>query len=360
MNAGQIVRNVLRTFRQDGVEDSSRMQYLYDVLNNAISNILSYQTDWSFLYRYGHTILSVADDNEYALPTDCERVLNVTYDSTTTKLELFRPKERYRYATSSGNVAAATVMDITTSPYANVGFVFPTMGDAVVKGSGTAFDQNMVGRFFKARADGAIYKIKSFDSTTQITLRQKFGGATQAGKISIYGTGDELKSVYGQVGITNFRNWMVNSLIRIDSVDYQIATVDEEIQKLTLTAQAVAGEQQTFSVQDQYQIDPPGVKKLILFDTPGDDDKNIVVDYYASQTPIMNEFDVPILPAKWHNLAQYGTVLEYGATEDSDSVNINRIQGLYDRGIANLLNSDDPLDSEVDDVNNYDKFRELP
>lgn len=359
MNAGQIARNVLKTFRQ-GTEDSSRMQYVYDILNNAVNNILGYKTDWSFLYRYGHTILSVDSDGEYALPFDCERVLSVSYDDSDTPLELFRPKNRYRYDADASTVGAATVMDITTSPYANAGFVFPTLGESVVKGVGTAFESGMVGRFFKARADGAVYKIKSFDSTTQITLAQKFGGATQAGRVSVYGTGNELKSVYGQVGVTNFRNWMVNQLIRINSVDYQISTVDEELQKLVLTTQAVAGENYQFSVQDQFQIDPPGVKKLVLFGVPDEDDNNIIVDYYAFQAPIMNEFDVPVLPMKWHYLIQYGAILEYGATEDSDSVNLNRIQSWYDRGVANLLNCDDPLDSAVDDVTNYDEFRELP
>ena len=357
MNAGQLVRNTLRAFRQDDVE-SSRRQYLFSVMNNVINTILGYRANWPFLYKTT-TLLSEADDPLYALPVDCQRLLSVTYDGGS-PLEIFRPENIARYDGLT-SISAASMFELTTSPYANVGYVFPTYGDPQILGQGTNWDSTLVSRFFRTREDGELYKIKSYDALTQITLRQNYGGDTQAGLVQIAGaTADEQKIVYGIPGVTHFKSWMAGRLIRIAAANYQISSVDEELQRLVLASAGPVGQDQPYSVQSYYEIDPPGTKVLTIYTTPDEDDKDIVIRYYAFQPEITSDFTIPVIPSNFHQLIQYGMIVEYGATEATEIVNLNRYERLYREGIAVFLNNSDPLGTSVDDVEEYDKFRELP
>jgi hypothetical protein len=67
---------------------------------------------------------------------------------------------------------ALSTVDYTT------GTVTATNGSTVLTGSGTTFTSSMVGRWFRATADGEWYRIATFTSTTVLGLHKKFEGTT--------------------------------------------------------------------------------------------------------------------------------------------------------------------------------------
>lgn len=63
-------------------------------------------------------------------------------------------------------------------PLVNAGTVDVTRSSTIVTGTGTAFDQTMVGLQFRTGIPNPIYTIQSVESPTQLTLQQPWGGIT--------------------------------------------------------------------------------------------------------------------------------------------------------------------------------------
>lgn len=82
--------------------------------------------------------------------------------------------------------------DRTKEDYYNTNTVTVTNDSATVTGDTTAFESLMEGMSFRVNDFSKAYVIKSVDSATQITLREKFEGTSASGKsytISPVGTG---------------------------------------------------------------------------------------------------------------------------------------------------------------------------
>jgi len=346
---------LFKTFRIPE-NDTHRRQYIKDLLNSALDNILRYNPQWEFRYETVE-ILSEKDENYYALPTDFKRIDGVFYDGN--QLEIWKPKDEYKLSSlSASSPSVAIIRQRTKSPFANVGYVFPQYGSPIIEGQGTAFDTRMVGRFFKTQRDGEIYRIKAVNSTTQLTLDQPYGGASQAGTVSIYD--GALTTVEGSPYITNFRSDMRGLRIKIEgnTNTFQITNVNVEEQLLTIDSNANAGRNLKYSIQDKYEIDPPNVYILEVYPAPSEDNKIIKVNYYALHPPLTGDYDEPRIPREYHNLIVYGAILEYASSEGADTIDLSDIRQFYKEGIIQMLNNEDPVES-MDSVPDMVRFSKL-
>lgn len=341
MNFRQIQDESLGALRQP-LADSHRRQLIRGFINNALNDILSKRSNWSFLNRKA-TILSVNGDSEYAVPIDLAQVQNIWYGGA--RAEVFKPLDEERYNNVSGR--CVTIRTMTSSPFANVGYAYPTYGSKTVIGQGTAFTSDMVGRFFKASRDGEIYKIKAVNSTTQLTLCQDFKGRSIAGLVDV--NSDALTTVVGSPYYSNFKAEMIGRYIRIASANYQISNVDVDRQRITVASNiATIGSQLAFSINDNYEIDPPGTYILEFFPTPDADDEEIRVDYQAYQLPLTGDNDVPALPERFHRLISYRTIMLYGAIDGSPMLDLSVFREAYREGLLDLMTNEDPLDGAYD------------
>jgi len=349
VNLNQMVSRVLRAGRQQSRVESHLKQSVKEIINEAIQEILSYSSEWSFLHKTA-TLLSIADVNEYALPFNCASLINVEYgrDGNTagTTLTIFQPSLVARY-TQNESPVAATVIQLTESPYSVAGYVYPTWGIKEIVGVQTTFDEEVVGRFFKSEMDGEVYRIATFQDENTITLQNEFGGRHQAGRVKVTGSTDaEKKVVYGNINTTNFAEWMIGRYIQIDgngSNIFTIVAVDEDRQKLTIDAASNTGNDLFFSVQDNYQIDPPNAPILRLFGTPSVSNENIVIDYYAWQPELTGAFDVPLIPNNYHWLIVLFAQEIWFSENPIEGVSIDRLRRRKDLGIANFLNNEDVI-----------------
>jgi hypothetical protein len=69
----------------------------------------------------------------------------------------------------------------TVAPY-ETGTVSVTNASATVTGSGTTFTSGMVGRKIRVNSENAYYRIKTFVSTTELTLEVNYQGSTATGE----------------------------------------------------------------------------------------------------------------------------------------------------------------------------------
>jgi hypothetical protein len=229
------------------------------------------------------------------------------------------------------------------SPFANIGYVFPRFGSKSIVGIGTGFVSEMVGRFFKAARDGEMIRVNAYVDSSEITLGQSFTGRSSAGTVTI--TSSAPRTVIGSRHITRFASNMVGLriLLEKDASSFVILTVDSDQQILTIDADATPATEERFAIQDDYEIDPPGVYVLQFSREASANGDIISVEYQAFQPPLTGDFDVPIIPSRFHQVIVYLAAVEYGNLEGGDAVDLNRYQAMADRGIATMVNTEDPL-----------------
>jgi len=351
MNKLEIARLVLNNHRESPV-DSHRLQAAGQYIELAIQEILSYRNDWPFMQKTA-MILTEADESNYALPLDVQRIHSMGYNDE--EIHPINP-ERYQkfiryYDNSSTNRASqtktvATVMELTQSPFANLGYVMPVYGAKTVLGVGTAFDTRVVGRFFKTTRDDQLIRIKAYTDATHIELSSEYNGRSLAGTVNIFD--DNLERVVGSPHVTNFKEDMIGKRIQIGSATDTnvIESVDEITQVVMLynDTKSGAGEDLRFSVQDTYEIDPPGIKVLKVYSAPSEDDKVLTVDYYAGYTPLAGWYSVPVIPQNYHAAIVHLATLIYGSMEGSDASDKNTHQSSYNNILLNMLGLSDPFD----------------
>lgn len=347
MNKMEIARLVLNNHRADPVE-SHLLQAAGQHIDLAIQEILSYKADWAFLRKTAR-ILTQADESDYALPLDCGNIGRMTLASS--PIKPINPDNYLKFInyyddSSTMSETVGTILSLTESPLTNVGYVFPIYGESLVTGVGTEFATRIVGRFFKTGRDGQVVRIKSFSDAEHLRLSQAFGGRSQAGKVNIYT--DNLARVVGNPHVTNFTEDMIGLQIRFGGTEDNnvISSVDTLRQVLVLTANAIygAGTDLEFSVQDTYEIDPPGVNILKLYPAPTEDDQIITIDYYATYTPLVGWNSVPIIPQRWHAAIVHRATMLFGSFEGSDAADMNLHQNAYQNILLNMQGNDDPLD----------------
>jgi len=315
---------------------------------------LSRKDDWPFLYRTAE-IVSVTGETDYALPSDFGSLQNLFIGEI--KAEIYSPQDAPLFVNGNGFNSShpiATIRQLTVSPFWSQGTVYPTFDSSEVTGVGTGFDSRVVGRFFKSKRDGEIYRVRSISDALTIQLMQDFKGKSQAGRVSIYGNGTtsgDLSIVYGSPNVTNFTADMTGRYINIQgqAAPIEIASVDVLRQRLTLvTPVTVQGTDLIYSVQDDYEIDPPGQFILQILPESADDITDISVDYIAIQTDMTSDYDVPIVPVQFHQVIQFGAVAEaMRITNWPDANTISMYEQRYENGIVSLMGYD-PLGSAVE------------
>ena len=84
--------------------------------------------------------------------------------------------------TTPGEPREAAIIGRTDYDFYTTGTVTVTQGSKTVTGSGTTFTSDMEGMPFKTDEFSELYTIHKFVSTTEVTLRQAYGGNSGGGK----------------------------------------------------------------------------------------------------------------------------------------------------------------------------------
>ncbi len=117
---------------------------------------------------------------DYILPHTVSAIIDVKVREKS--LEVMNKDQIVSSRACTGEPTVCAVQGITDEDYYNTGTVTVTLNSATVTGSGTTFTSDMEGRSFRANEFSKPYIVKSVDSTTQLTLKQVYEGATGAGK----------------------------------------------------------------------------------------------------------------------------------------------------------------------------------
>lgn len=180
--------------------------------------------DWPFLERL-RTITTVASQQAYDLPYDCDLVrsvsvvvsskrytprlspsqehwdsLNLTsYTSDIPEFYYVQSGQVLLWPTpvSAGNTIRitqkTTPIDLSVADYTDGTITTATNGDATITGSGTTFTDNMVGRYMRITyadtantGDGLWYEIASVTSATELELVREYGGNSIAAGSASY------------------------------------------------------------------------------------------------------------------------------------------------------------------------------
>ena len=81
--------------------------------------------------------------------------------------------------------------DLINDDY-STGTVSTTQDSQTITGSGTTFTSSMVGRWFKSTTDGYFYRIRTFNSSTSLTLESVFEGASVTNGAYVIGESPEI------------------------------------------------------------------------------------------------------------------------------------------------------------------------
>lgn len=208
-------RSYMRREAQIGTSDTDGVTFLNMMANQGYKILLAILGRQ--LTEKVKTASTVASQRGYQMPPDCAWVKNVAILVGTTKYPLQEVQseqiwDRYtqndytgipqrffyrpRFGIGGGILELdpipgastytirltmeATDKDLSKDAY-TTGTVSVSNGSAVVTGAGTTFTSDMVGRIFQVTSDGADrlwYRIKTFTSTTSLTLENVYEGAT--------------------------------------------------------------------------------------------------------------------------------------------------------------------------------------
>lgn len=343
MTLRQLVDAALLTARQPLDQNDRRAAVLLEV-NAVLRRLYKKSRQWPFLQKTAE-ILSEADEVDYALPSDFSSIVGqlVTLDGE--PVELVHPADMLRVTDRSGPVA--TIVKRTTSPFANVGYVFPTYGSKNILGYGTGFTPNVVGRFFRTRRDGYVYRVKSYTDSQNITLAQEFAGDSVKGRVSVFD--DHMNMVVGQPFVTRFSESMIGSLIWIEDTSdaKQIVSVDERNQTISISdsdAFDAAGTDLYYTIQDNYEIDPKGMYVLtFLVGGPDADDEVISVTYNQSPPHLTDENEELPVPRDMEHLVLYAVKAQVAAMFGRPIQYISHYDRIFRESVDDAALNADPL-----------------
>ncbi len=224
MKSYTILRNLYGSFTNDS--GSANLTLGDQRINDNIRNICSMK-DWPFLEK-SRTITTVASQQLYALPYDCDlvRAVAVTVSGTTHVPKLCPSQEmwdslnssvytsdtpEYYFVfagkvgifpkpTSAGNTITITqksrVADLSIADYTTGTIVSVAASGVAVVGSGTSWTVQMAGRYIRIThldtantGDGVWYEIASVTDTTHLTLVRAYGGTAIAAGSAAYNIG---------------------------------------------------------------------------------------------------------------------------------------------------------------------------
>ena len=193
---GQLETRYLDLTKDDSTTNTTRAEERINEINNEILSL----RDWYFMEKE-RTTASVADQQEYQLPVDYNRLLDtwvvvggVTYypeeitdtelwqylNSTTVSSDIttqFIILDKYIYYYPIFSSTDATIhlfyrrkaKHLSADDY-TTGTISTTAGSQTVTGSGTSWTSAMVGRHMQV--DGYWYEISAVGTTTSITLAE--------------------------------------------------------------------------------------------------------------------------------------------------------------------------------------------
>lgn len=187
---------------------------LMDEFANDDYRLLCAMHDWPWLERE-RTLTTVASQQAYILPYDCDKVRSVT---VTIGTQVYHPNpspsqefwdqlnesqytadipewfrvfngqlELWPTPATAGNTITVTqktrVIDLGIADYTTGTIVTATNGGTAIVGSGTSWNASMVGRWIKITltdatnvGDGLWYEISSVTNATNLTLVRAYGG----------------------------------------------------------------------------------------------------------------------------------------------------------------------------------------
>jgi len=340
-----------------------RLQLVREVINQTIRDIINRQQDWEFMKQTAQ-ILSEDGEGTYPLPENFGSIIGPQSVKVEDRwCQLFRIRDIERFQADENTVETlrryrATIHTLTVAPFGTGGAVYCTFGSKNVVGVGTTFDTRYVGRYFKTKRNGQLYKVADVADSTHLSLQQEYTGPANAGLVTI--PSEDLTIVYGNPHVTNWTEDMTGENIRLEGTTTvrKISAVDPLRQVITLTAVAdQAGADLMYSIQDGYQVDPPGRYQLIITPTPTEDDLNISVDFNAIHTALTGNDDVPLIPETFSSVIIDGASYRYKRNDGWDRETYIDEKGDYENGIAHMLISEDAMGGGISDTIEPDTAR---
>lgn len=198
-----------------GDSSSANLTTMDTLHNEAIREVVT-SKPWGF--RQKTWARSTETDNVHQLPSDCEKVLNITVTISSTKYSPKRVKDRATWdrltqstntsntpeayfifgrtysfypAPSSATTDAITisgqkaVKDLSIADYTTGGVLTATNGSTAIVGTGTTWTAAMAGRHLRItdsdtanKGDGQWYEIASVESATTLTLVSPYEGTS--------------------------------------------------------------------------------------------------------------------------------------------------------------------------------------
>ena len=262
----------------------------------------------------------------------------------------------------------------TTAPYTTGKVATATQNGRSLVGSGTTWTSKMVGRRIRLGDANESYKIASVESTTGMTLEDKYDGSTITDSVSysLYKSTYSLKHDFtealsfkqnespialGQVKRKTFENVIPNPTGEgtvINYIDsgftqksfYSTGTVTVSLDGTTVTGSGttfdsemagmafrIQGDMVSYNIDSvtgttalklnegylgakgttlKYEVNPSGIREVEFYQIP-DDSKNIPYWYYYKPREMVKDWDVPIIqPDTYHDVIVLGAKARLG------------------------------------------------
>ncbi len=271
----------LTTYQKLTNNDESSNTTLFNLRFNQRLRQIYGLNDWKFL-EDSKTISTVSGTQFYDLPFNFKKLINVTQTNGTTVHSPKKCSSRemwdklngssvssdipewfylfnkqlglYPKSSSSGNTITYNykkrTKDLSVADYTD-GTIAVTNDSATVTGTGTTFTKAMEGRWIKLDDEKEWYRIETFVSATELTLKDKYQGTTTTGASYTIAEVSELPEDYQDLPVVlavvdyyrkekdratakDFEDYVKEQLLlmkdRYASLTENVVVIDEEVQ----------------------------------------------------------------------------------------------------------------------------------
>lgn len=282
----------------------------------------------------------------------------------------------------------------TIAPY-ETGTVTATNGSATVTGASTTFTALMVGRKIRFGSENAYYRIKTFVSTTELTLEANYQGTTASGKtysifkdeyrlpadLDVYKVMRQIENAIALIDIENTAFDLANpspsgegdpmySILAGSKLDtYTTGTISGTVGASTITGTStvwstlegfgkgsiiivgsasytVKSVESDTSLTIYENITPAFTASaytilldnyIIQFDPIPDTAQNIYFKYQRIPYPLVDDQDIPDLPHQWHHILVTAGLIWAWETKDKaesklqEALFLSQVQQMWTR-----------------------------
>jgi hypothetical protein len=345
MNLGLLIRHALN--KAELPFDAEHLDIAKTECNSIIDD-LWYGVKANFRMGRG-TLVTVSGSDEYLLPKNFDGFLKNSLQSDTIRYQYKDPEDFFRLVRlkqgTSGQAYLYTFGDMTgvdnqltsgskiraLSGLANktTSNVNVTAGSQRVTSDFDVFDLNDVGLRLKVSGDSESYKISKFLNSKEITLAEKYRGATANNASYAIGDVGVQVNVQGYVsGEIDSENIELNgatavlskktfsTLISISKSDRTGGKVTVTNEANTRTVASLAGGEMEIERQT-----------VLFWPVPEDDGEELMFRYWLKHPYLWLDSERPLIPSKFHNLIRYKleqAMLEWAGVEVPASL-LNKI-----------------------------------